>query len=199
MIFLHIVAGVNKDIRISCIKNRNTHNKIQTVRRNPLVVPGERVRDGVSRRGHAGRRTVGARPRAGDLPHAERRSVGQQLRRRELPPDSPVQLRGRDPELCPVAVPIGHVRVAVADGRERPGHLQAAAVHQPALPMDNARGLRLRHVPDRGLPVSGNQPQPRPGGPMRAASLEGTRLGPGPLPIFDGPVLQHLAVGARVS
>jgi hypothetical protein len=30
-------------------------------------------------------------------------------------------------------MPLGHLRVAVADGCERPGQRQAAAVHQPAL------------------------------------------------------------------
>ena len=47
---------------------------------------------------------------------------------------------------------------------------------------------------DRGLPVSGDQPQPRPGDPLRRVPVEGTRLGPGPLPLPDGPLLRHVAV-----
>jgi hypothetical protein len=78
------------------------------------------------------------------------------------------------------------------------GQLQADAVHQPALAMDLARGLRLRHIPDRGLPVSGNQSQPRPDQPVCRVPVEGTRLGPGPLPLSDGPLLRHLAMAAGI-
>jgi hypothetical protein len=79
-----------------------------------------------------------------------------------------------------------------------PDNCKLTAVHQPALAMDDTLRLRLRHVPHRGLPISGNQPQPRPGDPVRAVPLEGTLLGPGALPLPDGTVLRHLAVDARV-
>jgi hypothetical protein len=49
--------------------------------------------------------------------------------------DAPVQLRRSNPELRALAGPICLIRVAVADGRKRSGQLQAAVVHQPALPM----------------------------------------------------------------
>src|SRR5689334_23013955 len=39
--------------------------------------------------------------------------------------------------------PVCRIRVAVADGRERFGQLQAAAVHQPAFALDDVRRLRL--------------------------------------------------------
>jgi len=79
-----------------------------------------------------------------------------------------------------------------------PDNLQADALHQPALAVDGARGLRLRHVPDRGLPISRNQPQPRSGDPLRAIRMEGTLLGPGALPLPDGPLLRHVVVATGI-
>src|ERR1035438_4344639 len=55
-----------------------------------------------------------------------------------------------------------------------------------------------RTVPDRGLPVSGNQSQPRPDQPVRRVPVEGTRLGPGALPLSDGSLQRHLAVAEGV-
>src|ERR1035437_8030372 len=64
--------------------------------------------------------------------------------------------------------------------------------------MDGSLRLRLRHVPHRGLSVSRNQPQPRPGDPLQGVPMERTRLGPDALPLPDGPLLRHVAVDARV-
>jgi len=52
--------------------------------------------------------------------------------------------------------------------------------------------------PDRGLPVSEHQPQPRPGDPVRGIPMERTRLGPGALSLPDGPLLRHLAVATGI-
>jgi hypothetical protein len=49
-----------------------------------------------------------------------------------------------------------------------------------------------------GLPVPRNQPQSRPGDPLRAVPVEGTRLGPGALPLSDGPLLRLLALTAGI-
>ena len=79
-----------------------------------------------------------------------------------------------------------------------PDNCKLTAVHQPAFAMDDARGIGLRHVPHRGLSVSRDQPRSGPGDPLRAVPVDGTGLGPGALPLPDGPLLRHMAVDARV-